>query len=149
MNRQDVTQLFKTWLRQHELKYTREREVILNHVMGRAGHFDADELAAEMRVQGHKCSRATVYRTLDILEELGVVHSSTLGHKHQHFESMVDREHHDHLICLGCDKVVEFCDDEIERLQLQACQQHGFTLVKHTLQIFGHCGDCVAAGKAP
>ncbi|MEN9360016.1 MAG: hypothetical protein RL095_1551 [Verrucomicrobiota bacterium] len=146
MDRQSVIDSFKAWLRVHGLKYTREREAILSEVIARSGHFDAEEFAAHMRSTGLKCSRATVYRTLDILDELGVVHKSTLGHKHQHYESMVDRPHHDHLICLGCDKVVEFVDDNIERLQIEACQRLGFTINRHSLQIFGHCPDCQKKG---
>ena len=69
---------FKNYLRNEGLKYTSERRLILTEVLKRRDHFDADELAAEMRTEGLKVSRATVYRTLDILHEIGVVSKANI-----------------------------------------------------------------------
>jgi Fur family ferric uptake transcriptional regulator len=133
---------FKEYLKNEKLKFTKEREIILNEVLKRRDHFDADELASDLRKDGLKVSRATVYRTLDILYELGVVHKATLGHKHNHYENMVGRKHHDHLVCLHCDKVIEFVDEDIERKQEEVCQKLGFVMKRHNLQIFGYCSHC-------
>ncbi len=141
MNQQILKQ-FKKHLKQENLKYTSEREVILIEVLKRKDHFDADELATDLRKNGFKVSRATVYRTLDILDEIGVVNKATLGHKHNHFENMVGRKHHDHLVCLSCDKVIEFVDEEIEQKQLEVCKKLGFEIKSHNLQIFGFCSHC-------
>jgi Fur family transcriptional regulator, ferric uptake regulator len=135
---------FKIFLKKEKLKFTKEREIILQEVLKRRDHFDADELSADLRAGGLKVSRATVYRTLDILDEIGVVHKATLGHKHNHYENMVGRKHHDHLVCLNCDKVIEFVDDEIERLQEEVCKKLGFVIKRHSLQIFGYCSHCAA-----
>ena len=137
-----VFRRFKSFLRNEKLKFTKERETILTEVLKRRDHFDADELAADLRQDGFKVSRATVYRTLDILHEIGVVNKATLGHKHNHYENMVGRQHHDHLVCLNCDKVIEFVDDEIEDKQLEVCKKLGFVMKRHTLQIFGYCSHC-------
>jgi Fur family transcriptional regulator, ferric uptake regulator len=141
---ESVFERFKVYLKKDGLKYTKERKVILSEVLKRRDHFDADELAADMRVAGYKVSRATVYRTLDILFE---VHKATLGHKHQHYENMVGRKHHDHLICLHCDKVIEFVDEEIERKQVEVCNKLGFEIKRHNLQIFGYCSHCIPLVK--
>ena len=138
---------FKNYLRNEGLKYTSERRLILTEVLKRRDHFDADELAAEMRTEGLKVSRATVYRTLDILHEIGVVNKATLGHKHQHYENMVGRQHHDHLVCLHCDKVIEFVDEEIEKRQEEVCKSLGFEMKRHSLQIFGYCSHCIPLVK--
>lgn len=138
-----IIEQFKEYLKKEKLKFTKERATILTEVLKRRDHFDADELAADLRKDGFKVSRATVYRTLDILYEIGVVHKATLGHKHNHFENMVGRKHHDHLVCLNCDKVIEFVDDEIEKKQEEVCQQLGFQMKRHSLQIFGYCSHCI------
>ena len=142
MDNTETLEKFRTYLREHQLKVTKEREIILNEVLLRNDHFDADELAADLRTKGLKVSRATVYRTLDILHEIGAVETATLGHKHQHYENMVGRHHHDHLVCTECNKVVEFMHKDIERLQEEVAEQNGFVLTKHTLQLFGVCSDC-------
>ena len=144
---QVVLEQFKTFLKNENLKFTKERKTILNEVLKRRDHFDADELAVDMRNDGHKVSRATVYRTLDILHEIGVVHKATLGHKHNHYENMVGRKHHDHLVCLNCDKVIEFVDDDIERKQIEVCNKLGFQMKRHNLQIFGYCSHCAPLMK--
>lgn len=146
MNQQILKQ-FKKHLKRENLKYTKEREVILSEVLKRKDHFDADELAADLRKDNFKVSRATVYRTLDILDELGVVNKATLGHKHNHFENMVGRKHHDHLVCVSCDKVIEFVDEEIEQKQLEVCKKFGFEIKSHNLQIFGFCSHCTPQYK--
>ena len=142
--REKVFTKFRTYLRENQLKVTKEREIILSEVLKRTDHFDADELAADLRSAEVRVSRATVYRTLDILYDLNFVSKSTLGHKHQHYENMVGRAHHDHLVCNKCDKVIEFVNDDIERLQHEVCKNLGFKMTSHTLQIFGICRDCQA-----
>ena len=112
--------------------------MILEEVLKRDDHFDADEFTSDLRQKGLKVSRATVYRTLDILNDIGIVYKSSFGHRHQHFEKMVGREHHDHMICLKCDKVIEFVDEEIEKRQDEICASHNFKPVRHNLQIFGY-----------
>ena len=138
----EIFDKFRKYLKTQSLKYTKERKIILEEVLKRRDHFDADELAADLRTNGLKVSRATVYRTLDILHDLNVVHKATLGHKHNHYENMVGRKHHDHLVCLKCDKVLEFVDDVIEERQIEVCKQLGFQIKRHTLQIFGYCSHC-------
>ena len=148
MEYEEILDRFKSQLKLMSLKTTRERVMILEEVMKRNDHFDADQFAADLNVSGVKVSRATVYRTLDILNDMGIVHKSTLGHKHQHYENMVNRSHHDHLVCLDCDKVVEFMDPRIEELQEEVCRKNGFIIKDHSLQLFGICEECTAKGDA-
>ena len=147
MSYEEILERFKDQLRISNLKVTRERVIILEEVLKRTDHFDADQFAADLNVSGIKVSRATVYRTLDILNDMKIVHKSTLGHKHQHYECMVNRAHHDHLVCLKCDKVVEFLEPEIEELQEKVCRDHGFVIKDHSLQLFGICAECIDAEK--
>lgn len=133
---------FEAFLRGKKLKLTGERLVILASIFRRESHFDAETLHAELRSDGGDISRATVYRTLDLLVQSGLVRKNSLGASHANYEAARGDEHHDHLICLNCNKVVEFYRSDLEELQERICVDQGFKLVHHSLQIFGLCPDC-------
>ena len=130
---------FKEYLYKKNMKYTPEREIIFTEIFNRQGHFEADELARDLKSRGLGISRATVYRTLDVLYELDFVTRSTFGSRHQNYECCIGRKHHEHFICLECDKVIEFYDEELEKRKEEICKEHNFYMKKHTLQIFGYC----------
>ncbi len=137
---------FEAYLRSKKLKLTGERMEILAAIFQKNAHFDAEELHAELKQQGRDISRATVYRTLDLLVQCGLVRKSSLGSSHANYEAAHEDEHHDHLICLNCNKVIEFYRPELERLQDDICHEQHFKPLHHSLQIFGLCSNCV--GKA-
>lgn len=137
---------FEAFLRGKKLKLTGERLAILAAIFKQADHFDAESLHAGLKKAGGDISRATVYRTLDLLVQAGLVRKNSLGASHANYEPARDDEHHDHLICLNCNKVVEFFREDLESLQEKVCKEHGFQLVHHSLQIFGLCPKC--KGKA-
>ena len=137
---------FEAYLRSKKLKLTGERMEILATIFRKDTHFDAEELHAELKNLGRDISRATVYRTLDLLVQCGLVRKSSLGSSHANYEAAHENEHHDHLICLGCNKVFEFYRPDLETLQDAICQERHFKSLHHSLQIFGLCADCV--GKA-
>ena len=134
---------FEAYLRSKKLKLTGERMEILATIFQKSTHFDAEELHAELKQQGRDISRATVYRTLDLLVQCGLVRKSSLGSSHANYEAAHEDEHHDHLICLNCNKVIEFYRPDLERLQEDICQSQAFKPLHHSLQIFGLCATCV------
>lgn len=134
---------FETFLRSKKLKLTGERMEILATIFRKDKHFDAEELHAELKSMGRDISRATVYRTLDLLVQCGLVRKSSLGSSHANYEAAHENEHHDHLICLGCNKVIEFYRPDLETLQEAICLERTFKPLHHSLQIFGLCSDCV------
>ena len=134
---------FEAYLRSKKLKLTGERMDILAAIFRKNSHFDAEELHAELKQQGQDISRATVYRTLDLLVQCGLVRKSSLGSSHANYEAAHENEHHDHLICLACNKVIEFYRPDLETLQDAICQERKFKPLHHSLQIFGLCADCV------
>jgi Fur family ferric uptake transcriptional regulator len=138
--------LFEAFLRARKLKYTGERKALVQAVFSAKHHFDADSLHMELRRKGGEVSRATVYRTLDLLVQCGLVRKQSLGDQHAHYEAVRGDEHHDHLICLNCQKVIEFFRPDLEALQDAICDEHRFRALHHSLQIFGLCADC--AGHA-
>jgi Fur family transcriptional regulator, ferric uptake regulator len=137
---------FETYLRSKKLKLTGERMEILATIFRKDKHFDAEELHGELKAMGRDISRATVYRTLDLLVQCGLVRKSSLGSSHANYEAAHENEHHDHLICLSCNKVIEFYRPDLETLQDAICGEKGFKPLHHSLQIFGLCSECV--GKA-
>jgi Fur family transcriptional regulator, ferric uptake regulator len=133
---------FEGFLRGRKLKLTIERMAILNAVFGQDRHFDAEALHANLRAKGGDISRATVYRTLDLLVQCGLVRKDSLGSTHANYEAARDNEHHDHLICLNCGKVIEFFRPDLETLQDEICTENAFKPMHHSLQIFGLCSAC-------
>jgi Fur family ferric uptake transcriptional regulator len=140
------THRFEVYLRAKKLKLTGERMEILGTIFRKNAHFDAEELHGELKQQGRDISRATVYRTLDLLVQCGLVRKSSLGSSHANYEAAHEDEHHDHLICLNCNKVMEFYRPDLEQLQVEICREQQFKPLHHSLQIFGLCANCV--GKA-
>ena len=135
---------FEAYLRSKKLKLTGERLEILATRFKKTSHFDAEELHGELKQQARDISRATVYRTLDLLVQCGLVRKSSLGSSHANYEAAHEDEHHDHLICLNCNRVFEFFRADLETLQEAICSERNFKPMHHSLQIFGICSDCVA-----
>ena len=133
---------FEGFLRGRKLKLTGERMAILGAVFARERHFDAETLHADLRATGAEISRATVYRTLDLLVQCGLVRKDSLGASHANYEAARDNEHHDHLICLNCSQVIEFFRPDLETLQDEICSENAFKPMHHSLQIFGLCSLC-------
>ena len=133
-------------LKERGLRATRERRVILAHAFDHFGHFYAHDLLASLERHGFRVSRATVYRTLAHLVDTGLLRRHELGDRKTFYEPVFGREHHEHMVCVRCGAILEFIQDEIERLQDQVCREHGFRPLSHTLQIHGICKRCRQAG---
>jgi Fur family ferric uptake transcriptional regulator len=140
---------FQGFLQHQRLKLTNERRALVREIFGAHYHFEADELLEHMREKRLKISRATVYRTLDLLVKSGMVRRVHLGEDHYHYERVTENSHHDHLICTTCGGVIEFHDPELEQRQLRICARRGFTPTFHNLQILGICSRCRRNGQQP
>ena len=140
---------FQTFLQTQGLKLTGERSALVREIFSIHYHFEADELLFKMKEKGLKISRATVYRTLELLVKSGLVRRVHLGEDHYHYEHVSGNSHHDHLICTTCGGVIEFHDEELERLQLAICEKKKFTPTFHNLQILGVCDSCRRKGQTP
>ncbi|MEJ2182683.1 MAG: transcriptional repressor [Nitrospirota bacterium] len=138
---------FRDFIHAKGLRYTPEREAIAREVFRRKGHFDPEELHQALRREGHKVSRASVYRTLPLMMEAGILEQVEMTDKHAHYERVMGREHHDHMLCVSCGRVIEFYSEEMEKLQERLCEEEGFQGASHTLEIKGYCSRC--RKKAP
>lgn len=133
---------FRKLLEDQDLKYTFERKQIFEEVNRLKHHFDADSLYERFKEKGLRISRDTVYRTIPLLLESGVIQKSVGEGKREFFEPISAEGHHDHMVCIRCGKFIEFTSDEIESLQEKICEQHGFKLTFHDHRLFGYCDKC-------
>jgi Fur family ferric uptake transcriptional regulator len=128
------------------LRSTSQRRLILDRLFEIGEHFTADDLIADVRQADSSVGSATVYRTLRMLVESGLLQEHHFAdNEGTRFELNVSDEHHDHIICLNCGKIREFEEPLIEQLQERVAVQLGFKLQSHTHQLYGTCSDCTAA----
>lgn len=134
------------YLQEKNLRPTKERDAILEEIMHGDGHFDADEFYTRLKNKGLKVSRATVYNTLDLFVDCGLISKYRFGENHSRYERAFGRPRHDHLICLECGDIIEFVSDKMNKIQEEVCGEHRFTLQSSSLQIFGICEKCSRQG---
>ncbi len=127
---------------QEGLRYTKQRELVWEEICSSNEHRDAEEIYFSLKNRGIAISRATVYRTIDVLVKNNLVRSMNIGDGRFRYEKKLDQTHHDHLVCTICGKIVEFLNDEVEELQFTIANEHGFTLQRHIHQMFGVCEEC-------
>ena len=125
---------------------TTQRLAIIRAIAEIDRHFEPEQLVDHLQRQGHRVSRATVYRALPLLVHLGVIREVYSEDRHRHYERTVATDHHDHLVCMQCGRVEEFVDDRIERIQEDICRRHGFEPVGHRTEIIGLCRKCARRG---
>jgi len=134
---------FKTLLRDNNLKFTRQRELILKCLYEHEGHFTPEEFHTLLKRCNPdvKVGIATVYRTLALLEDSGIASSISFGVQGKKYEFGL-KKHHDHLICTSCGKIIEFFDEVIEARQEEIARRFDFTMHDHTMKIVGLCDTC-------
>ncbi len=138
--------IFRAYLRQRGLKYTPERRSLLLEVLGNDEHFEAEQLLIAMRQGGKRVAKATIYRTLPLLVNCGIIKQVPFGDKLAHYEHTLGQAPHDHMICRRCRKIVEFDSREVVDLRNDLAARHGFQPLSHRFQITGLCRDCIAEG---
>ncbi len=150
----DPKETFTKFLRDGQYRITPERFEVLDAVMAWDDHFDADNLFINLKNNGSKVSRATVYKTLNLLHECGLVSRYRFSQGHAQYEKTVDRPDHDHLICTTCNKIIEFDNARVVKLQNEICVSYGFKPLYHSFQVFSQCldgatniADCEYAGQ--
>jgi Fur family ferric uptake transcriptional regulator len=139
-------EVFLRFLSSKNLKLTRQRQAVVDEIFSDSGHFEAEELVERLKSSRARVSRATVYRTLDLLRECQLVEKLDFGTPRSFYEHVPPGEHHDHLICTRCGNVIEFHNERLEALQREICDNFGFQDTHHSLRIFGLCSKCVQAG---
>ena len=132
---------FREFLEIRGEKLTEPRRVLVRHIFDSHKHFDADELVSDLREVGRRVSRATVYRTLRLLVEAGLLRELRLTNRTA-YEHDFGYPSHDHMHCTECDRVIEFRNDEIRKLRDAISLDHGFRASAHRFIITGVCPSC-------
>lgn len=134
---------FKQLLKKNGLKFTIQREVILETLYNADEHLTPEMLhkLIQENYPNLKTGIATIYRTLGLLEHEEIVTSLSFGAQGKKYE-LGAKEHHDHMICTECGAITEFVDDAIEKRQRVIAEQFGFEMTDHSMQIYGICADC-------
>jgi Fur family ferric uptake transcriptional regulator len=133
---------FNQFLESKRLKPTSERLTILEEALATEGHFEADDLLVILKQKGRKTSRATVYRTLELLEQAGLLRRVWFGGAAVGFEKITDQPRVDYLICRDCGNRFGFHLPELLDLQARICAEMDFKLLDYNFQIFGLCSAC-------
>jgi Fur family transcriptional regulator, ferric uptake regulator len=142
--------VFRRHLKSLDLKYTQERADILAAVMARDGFFEPETLFLEMTRAGHRVSRATIYRTLRLLQDCGIIVPALVDAKQTRYELAYGRRPRNLLVCVRTGRVVEFESPELASLRDEICRRHGFSPIGHRVMVYGvAAGDAVPAAATP
>ena len=148
-NNEDALNDLKSLLKDKGMKFTEQRAVILLILLDLDVHLSAEEVheIVKKKYPQQNIGIATVYRTLNFLEEVELISSISFGKDGKKYECKKKDEHHDHLICTSCGKIVEFFDEEIENRQEIIAKKNGFDITSHNMQLYGICQDCKTKNK--
>lgn len=144
----DAEELFRAYLRDHNLPITAQRLAVARAVLESERHLSADEVGRELEAQGAVVGTATVYRTLELLVRSGLVVERDFGEGFRRFEPARGIPHHEHLLCTVCGRVTEFRDERLERMSTLIAEAHGYARQRHLLVIYGVCERC-QRGREP
>ncbi|MDX1685767.1 MAG: transcriptional repressor [Saprospiraceae bacterium] len=135
----EVKTIFKDHLESNNYRKTPERFAILEEIYSRDDHFDAEKLYVDMKSRDYHVSRATVYNTLELLVSCDLVARHQFGKNLTQYEKSHGSKQHDHLICVKCGKVLEFCDPRIQQIKDSAEKLLSFKVLDHSLNLYGQC----------
>jgi Fur family ferric uptake transcriptional regulator len=145
----EALERFEDFLRGKNLRLTEARAAIVEAALARSGHYPIEELIEDLRALGIRGSKATVYRTLPLLAEAGILQPAILAGDARSYETTFGLAHHDHLVCGRCGKVIEFGFEPFEVMQREVAGRYGFRLEAHHHELVGTCPECLAAERPP
>jgi Fur family ferric uptake transcriptional regulator len=145
--KQSAKEKFYEFLGRKNLRITSQRQVIVDTVFGTEEHFTAEQLLDWSRAKDRSISRATVYRTLPLLTESGLVREMDFGKDYKFYDpNYAEHPNHSHIICNDCEKIVEFESEKLERLENEITQKLGFSIKAQRLQITANCEELKKIG---
>ena len=131
-----VSKILIQILKSEGLRYTEQRKAIWEEIRNSNEHRDAEDIYLKLKSNGVRVSRATVYRTIDVLVKNRLVRKMDVGEGRSLFEPRLDDKHHDHMICIDTGNIIEFYNEELENLQDKIAEENGYEVVRHVHQLF-------------
>jgi Fur family ferric uptake transcriptional regulator len=128
--------VFRRYLKSLGLKYTPERADILNAIIERDSVFEVEELLADMRRRGYRVSKATVYRTIKLLQDAGIITQALFDSRQAHYQLIYGQAPRDYIVCMKTGQTIEFTDEELVALRNRICKEHGWDPMGHRFQIY-------------
>jgi Fur family ferric uptake transcriptional regulator len=140
---QELLKNFKNLLKNNSLKFTKQREVILQSLYNSTAHLTPEDIYKDIqnKYPDLKVGIATIYRTLTLLEDSNMLTFLSFGAAGKKYE-LGAKQHHDHMICTACGHITEFVDEQIEQRQHKIAQELDFEMHDHSMQIYGICKNC-------
>ena len=138
----DLHEKFTKYLSKHDQRYTTQRRDIVNAIIEKKDHFEIDEFISEVHLQGKRLARATVYRTVKQLLDAKLIQKIDAGNGRIYYEYNEELQHHDHIICNQCGKILEIKSKAIEEAINNECRKLDFQIEYRSLHIYGTCTDC-------
>ena len=129
-------EILKSVLIKEKLRLTDQRIAIWNQIRNSKKHMDVEEIFSLLKTKKKIVSRATIYRTLDVLVRNRLIRKMDVGDGYSLYEPRLDNDHHDHMICEDTGDIIEFFSEELELLQEKIAREHGYTVIRHTHQLF-------------
>lgn len=133
---------FRAYIKAQGLRKTPERETIIEEIFSIHDHFDVDELFLRLRNKRKRVSKASLYRTIPLLIESGLIKEVYFEDGHLHYEHIYGHKDHSHLRCNRCGRIIEFDDDEIGTLQKRIGKKYNFAVTAHRFELIGYCPQC-------
>jgi len=141
----EVREAFRKYLRHNGIKCTSARRKILDAVLDLEEHFEAEQVLYRLKERGWDVGKATIYRTLPLLVECGILKQVRFDVKQFHYEHDFGAGPHDHMVCRRCGRIVEFASEEVLELRSRIARRHHFHVVGHRFQLSGLCWECSVA----
>jgi len=138
----EAQKIFIDYLKQNDLKNTPERMIILQEIIKLDKHFEAENLFEHIKTMNIKVSRASIYRTLDLLVQCGLVNKINFDNSCFYYETTINKSSHDHFICNECGKIIEFYYPELENIHTKLIEKFELDINDYSHQIYGLCKEC-------
>ncbi|MES2304039.1 MAG: Fur family transcriptional regulator [Gemmatimonadota bacterium] len=141
-SRRELLERFRRWLRDRHLPVTRQRDLVARTIFDSTAHLSVEEIQRLLQDQQLRVGTATIYRSLEVLLQSGLVRSHDFGEGFKRYEATAGGGQHGHLICGRCSGVTEFSTERFERILPIVADEHGFQYQRHRVEVHGLCRAC-------
>ena len=138
----DELSIFRDFIKKKRLRHTSERNVILREIMAHKGHFDPDTIHLQLRQRNVKVSKASIYRTIPLLLECGLIREYFYRDGRVLYEHVFGQGHHCHMRCLECAEIVEYCLEDLKLVEEKLGRIYDYDVRGHRLEVYGYCPAC-------